>query len=183
MQPNLFKLRFPQEKIEYYALQYSYTRSERIVVNNSEQISKRGYLTKAELQLLAEWKTPRSKWQIDLNSEEFVRDVTKIALSSHNEKLRIEILLLLKGVGWPTASCILHFNHKERYPILDFRVLYSINQEHVLPENYNYEFWQAYTDYIRRLADTSNLDMRVLDQGLWMYSKLNQKRKTETLER
>ena len=34
-------------------------------------------------------------------------------LNEKEERLRIEILTLLDGVGWPTASVILHFYHKE----------------------------------------------------------------------
>lgn len=33
---------------------------------------------------------------------------TRVALSTPSERLRIEVLTLLDGVGWPTASVLLH---------------------------------------------------------------------------
>jgi len=33
--------------------------------------------------------------------------------------LRVEVLSLLRGVGWPVASVILHFIHEERLGLID----------------------------------------------------------------
>lgn len=170
----MFKLRFEISEIQEYASQYSYNRSEQIVIENSEEIKSRGYLTKKELQIIGEWKTPRSKSRIASNSEDYIKEVTGIAFSTESLKLRIEILTLLVGIGWPTASVLLHFYHNERYPIIDFRALYSLNCEHIKPQDYKFEFWQKYTDFTRSLADQASVDMRTLDQALWQYSKKNQ---------
>lgn len=169
-----FKLKFDISEIIDWSSKYKYERSENIVIQNAPGIIDRGYLTKLELQIIGEWKTPRSKSRIASNSEDFITEVTQIAFSTKNEKLRIEILNLLVGVGWPTASVLLHFYHKERYPIIDFRALYSLNCEHIKPHDYRFEFWKAYTNFTRNLADKASVDMRILDQALWQYSKDNQ---------
>ena len=170
-----FKLKFDVSQVEKYASEYSYERSESEVIKNSLKIRDRGYLTKSELQIIGNWKTPRSKPKIAANSEHYVKEVTSIAFSTKNEKLRIEILNLLEGVSWSTASVLLHFYHIENYPILDFRALYSISCEHIKPQYYNFIFWLSYTEFIRNLADKAGADMRTIDQALWQYSKKYQK--------
>lgn len=154
----MFELKFDIELIEQYASRYSYGRSELEVIENAEQIKNRGYLTKKELQMIGEWKTPRSKSRIASNSEDYIKEITQIAFSTKNEKLRIEILNLLTGVSWPTASVLLHFYHTEKYPIIDFRALYSLSCEHIKPQDYRFEFWQKYTGFTREIADQAEVD-------------------------
>ena len=55
-----------------------------------------------------------------------VEDITRIALSTNSERLRIESLTLLDGVSWPSASVLLHFGHKDPYPILRHFELYRL---------------------------------------------------------
>lgn len=169
-----FILRFPISEIETYASKYSYGRLSTEVTSNADKIKNRGYLTKKELQIIGEWKSPRSKSRIASNLENYIIEVTKIAFSTKNEKLRIEILNLLVGVSWPTASVLLHFYHQDRYPILDFRALYTLNCENIKPQDYKFELWIEYTKFTRGLAKQANVDMRTLDQALWQYSKENQ---------
>ena len=163
----MFKLKFPTSEIKNYAERYSYRLSEDELVKNKEPIQLRGYLTEKELQFIASWKTPRSKPKVATNSEEFIKEVTQIAFSTNNEKLRIEILTLLTGVGWPTASVILHFYHPDHYPIIDFRALYSLSRKQIKPQEYNFYFWKSYTDYTKKLADEAKVSMRILDKALW----------------
>jgi hypothetical protein len=88
--------------------------------------------------------------------------VTRTALATPDDRLRIEVLRLLRGVDWPTASVILHFAHTDRYPILDFRALWSLGADD--PPAYGYELWAAYTMACRRLADQCRVSMRTLDR-------------------
>jgi hypothetical protein len=75
-------------------------------------------------------------------------------------------------VQWPTASVILHFFHRDPYPIIDFRALWTVSME--VPGQYNFEFWWQYVVFCRDLATKSSLNMRMLDLALWQYSKENQ---------
>ncbi|HZY36861.1 MAG TPA: hypothetical protein VFE53_09450 [Mucilaginibacter sp.] len=166
-----FKLQFPLDQIKQIASRYSINDIEEDLCKNRSAIIDRGYLTKSELEKIAYWKTPRSKSRIANNSDDYVNEITSIALSTKNEKIRIEILNLMDGVSWPTASVLLHFYHKEKYPIIDFRALFSLNYKNIKPDDYNFPFWESYTNYTRSLSDDLNIDMRTLDRALWQYSK------------
>jgi hypothetical protein len=82
------------------------------------------------------------------------------------------ILRSLEGVEWPTASVILHFCDRGPYPILDYRALWSLG--YARPPTYTYEFWNAYTGFLRALSRDTGRDMRTVDKALWQYSKEHQ---------
>lgn len=167
-----YTLRFKPDQIAEYAGSYDYSMSDIDLAQYAQQIQERGYLTKTDLERVAKWKSPRSAGHISKNSDEYVKAVTAMALQTDNEQLRIEALTLLDGVGLPTASVILHFYHKDRYPVLDFRALWSLSLED--SEKYSFEFWWNYTVICRSLATENHTDMRTLDKALWQYSKENQ---------
>ena len=169
----MFSLRFDEQEIKHWASQYSYPKEDRIVNVIAPRMKSASYLTRPDFIELCHWKTPRSKPQVESNSEEFVHAVTQTALSTPGEQLRIEVLTLLRGVGWPTASVILHFGHIDPYPILDVRALWSLGVTY-LASAYDFEFWQAYTKACREIATESGVDMRTLDRALWQYSKEHQ---------
>ena len=167
-------LRFRIEEINKYSRRYEYKIKDDEILDSIEIIKKRRYLKKNELYNLAYWKAPRSSGNIQKNDEMYIKEITKFALKSNNERARIESLTLLDGVSWPTASVILHFYHDEPYPILDFRAIWSVSLE--LPSKNNFEFWWNYVKYCRELAEKAKVDMRTLDKALWQYSKENQKK-------
>lgn len=141
----------------------------------------RGYATIEELEEICRWKSPRSAGRCRHNSSDFVRTVTTVALSTHCERLRIEALTLLDGVGWPTASVLLHFGAADpsrrgegRYPIIDFRALDSLQS--APPLAYDFEFWWRYVIFCRDLSRRWNIDMRTLDRALWQHSKERSRR-------
>ena len=167
------ELKFNPNKISYWSERYGYPLNEDGVINLAPLIQKQGYMTKQQLQTLCQWKSARSSGNTRSNSQQYVKEVTNFALSSDNERSRIEALTLLDGVGWPTASAILHFYHADNYPILDFRALWSIGVD-TPPSVYKYDFWQDYTDYCRVISKKHKVSMRILDKALWQYSKENQ---------
>jgi hypothetical protein len=170
------KLRFGEARIEFHAAAYSYSgmNKERRLLRLRDTVRTNGYLTKGQLRLLAEWKSPRSSPNVDNNSQRFVKEVTAFALTCRDERARIESLTVLDGVLWPTASVVLHLYHRDPYPIVDFRALWSVHTEP--PTRYSYAFWQSYVDFCRSLAKRNRVSMRTLDRALWQYSKSNQSR-------
>lgn len=169
----MFHLRFDKKDIPAWAGRYDYpgdTEVETVAHKNKG----RGYLTKAEFQILCKWKTPRSQPKCALNSEDFIQEATGIALSTKHEELRIGSLMTLHGVSWPTASVILHFWHNDPYPILDFRALWSLGFDKQ-PTYYTFDIWTKYTGFCRRLAKESEVSMRTADRALWQFSSENQK--------
>jgi hypothetical protein len=134
----------------------------------------RGWLTKSEFLALAKWKTPRSQPLCARNTEADVRAISAVALSTPNERLRIAVLTLLEGVGWPIASAILHWTHGDPYPILDVRALWSAGLDRI-PSRFEFELWRRYTLWCRATASRCGVSMRTLDKALWQYSKDTQR--------
>jgi len=166
-----FKLRFQVNEIPYWASKYRYT-DDTVACDVGLSAKRKGFLTREEFLQVYYWKTPRSRSKCEKNPEVLVVECTKQALAVSNDELRIGILILLSRVSWPTASAILHFCHKDRYPILGFRALWSINAER--PSVYSFPFWLSYVRYCRCLASEAGVDMRTLDRALWQYSKEKQ---------
>lgn len=84
----------------------------------------------------------------------------------------MELLRLLDGVEWHTASTILQFGDERKYPILDFRARWSLGYEK--PPSDSVEFWLADLKFARRLAGSVKTKVRDLDKALWQYSREHQ---------
>jgi hypothetical protein len=136
-------------------------------------IREQQFLTKPQFLDIAKWKTRRSQSKCARNSAEYIKAVTEAAFGTSDERLKIEVLTLLTGVSWPTASVILHFGARQQYPILDFRALWSLSGE-VPAKGYSFDLWDEYCQTTRAMADNAGVTMRVLDRALWQYSKENQ---------
>ncbi len=160
----------------------------RICDSIAPAVRRRGYFTRHELHQICRWKAPRAAARALENSASFVRETTQLALATSSERLRIEVLTLLHGVKWPTASVLLHFGAADpcrkgglRYPILDFRALESFDFEPPRPP-YDFDFWWQYTEYCRGLAKRYDVDRRTLDRALWQRSKQQPTRKRQQLD-
>jgi len=171
------KLRFPESEISFWAQKYmkeECTPEEEELLEFRSTVQEDGYITKDLLKRIAQWKSARIVHHVDKNDENYVKEITSWSFSTNDERARIEVLTLLDGVGWAVASAILHLYHKEEYPILDFRALWSVGLE--VPNDYSFKFWMPYVKFCRRVASDNRVDMRTLDRALWQYSKENQKK-------
>jgi hypothetical protein len=172
-----FALRLSPGAIEDWATRYQVPPAEQHLIEVvGPAIRQRGYCEKAELMLLGDWKSPRSRPRREENSEEFVREVTRTALATSNEQLRIEVLTLLRGVSRPTASVLLHISitDTETYPIVDVRAIWAFGIDKP-PPVYDFPFWQSYVRACREVAKQIGLpSLRTLDRALWQYAKENQ---------
>jgi hypothetical protein len=170
-----FKLSINREKVLTLAQKYL-TESTRVkedmLIGWRNRIQQRGYLTLEEFRKVCLWKTQRTKSRVEENPEGLVNEVTKIALSAMEEKVRIESLQMLKGVSFPTASCFLHLYHEDIYPILDFRALNSLGIKE-RKSYYDFDFWIAYTKYIRDKCKELKVDSRTMDRALWEKSRID----------
>ena len=175
---SLFELQFNINEISDYSNRYDYS-SDIILPPIIKRTKKVKQLTFKDFQAICEWKTKRTKSRCASNDPKFVAECSRISFSTENERLRIEILTLLTGVSWPTASTILHFCHDDKYPILDFRALWSLGIEK--PPIYDFQFWIEYTKFCRNLSAKASMDMRTIDMALWQFSKENQMSLTSSL--
>jgi hypothetical protein len=158
-------------EIQAYSQRYSYL-LEDSVEHLVPKVQERGFLTKGELAEVCCWKTPRSQKLVSQNDEDLVKTATAMALSETDDRLKIHVLLALDGVSMPTASVLLHWFDKQRYPIIDFRAMWSLGVPDT--QSYSLRFWVEYVAFARELADQAGVSMRILDKALWQYSIENQ---------
>jgi len=166
------ELKCQASELVSYARRYQYPIEEAKLVALRPRILNRGWMLKEELRSLAHWKAPRSAKRMETNPDEYIKDITALAFGAATERTRIEVLTVLDGVQWPTASVILHLFHRQPYPIIDFRALWSVSLPE--PKQYTFDFWWTYVEFCRTLANRLGLDMRTLDKALWQYSKEHQ---------
>ncbi|HET9251989.1 MAG TPA: hypothetical protein VFP58_07735 [Candidatus Eisenbacteria bacterium] len=169
-----FSLRFPERDLERWASRFPDREGDhRIAGSLRAAVRERGHLTRREFVEICAWKTPRSKPHCAKNTSRGIRTLTAAALATSDDRVKMDLLRLLEGVEWPTASTILHFCDERPYPILDVRAVWSLGFSR--PPSYTMEFWLAYVAFTRGLAKRSGLSMRAVDQALWQYSKERQK--------
>jgi hypothetical protein len=188
-----FSIRFPKSEVAEWAKRYSYKQGgddDDRILEIGERSKRAGFYTRDDFIEVCEWKTrgrPRRHYR--RNSEEDVRRVTAIALSSVDEETRVWTLVApgLLGVQMPTASVLLHLacgdprdplTAGKAYPIIDFRALWSLSWEKARRDTFN--FWWAYVVACRALAVECGVSMRDLDRALWEYSNKNQKNRKKT---
>lgn len=163
-----FELQFPPARIDELAGRFSYA-DDSACLQAGRSARLRGSYDRAEFLVVCEWKTTRSAPKVALNASDTVRERTRAAFSSPNERTRMEALLGLSGVGVPTASALLYFAYPDDYPILDVRALESLDVDG--RTQYPVSFWLEYLDACRRLARQNRVPLRTLDKALWQFSK------------
>ena len=171
-----WQLRFDPERILGLAARYQYE-DDLPILEIGRRARAAGHFDFGDFLTVCAWKTSRSKSRCRRNTPEEVAEVTRIALSTGIEHRRIGVLRCLHGVEWPTASVLLHIAHRDPYPILDKRALWSLGFEKA-PTCYSFKFWWQYVQTCRDIAQQQAVDMRTLDRALWQYSKDNQRRLT-----
>ena len=103
------------------------------------------------------------------NDKRMILTISRAAFATSDESLKIDLLRLLVGVEWPTASRLLHFCDERPYPILDYRALWSLG--HAKTPHYTMEFWLEYLACTRGLTTRLKHDIRTIARALWQYSK------------
>ena len=170
----MFRLRFPETQIQHWAERYAYAAEDgRLREELRPLVLARGYLTRDEFLRICAWKSQRTRSRCATNDEFTVRTISRAALATGDEALKMDLLRTLAGVEWPTASTLLHFSDRRPYPILDYRALWSLGLRE--PPAYTSEFWLEYLGFTRRLARRRKVDIRTLDRALWQYSKERQR--------
>jgi len=143
------------------------------------QVAERGYYRKAELLMVGDWKSPRIRSRLARNSDEDVRDISRLALAAP-ERLQHRILGLLHGVRNPVASALLAVWAPDRHTVIDFRAIEALDELHrmgairqeVPPHSSG--GLPDYTRYLaccRSVATQCRVGLRDLDRALWKWSK------------
>lgn len=143
------------------------------------QLNQQDFLNKEQLLKILKWKSPRPLNHYLLNSEEEIKEITTVAFSLTNDRLKIHTLTALKGVGYPAASAILMFYNPILYPVLDIRVWRQLYNSKLLDsnsrgQNFTLAQWEKYLYVIRELASELNLSARQVEKRLFDYDRKNQ---------
>lgn len=167
-----------KETIKEYARRYD-KRSEgtddEVAANEiTEWFKTHRYLDKERFMRVALWKSKRPKKHYTNNEDITIQEITKFSLTTKSEEARIKALFVINGVSYPLASVILHFAFPDKYPILDFRVIWSLGWQQ--PKSYDFAFWQKYCDKIKSISKETGESVRTIDKALWEYSKEHQSR-------
>jgi hypothetical protein len=163
-----FVLQFDPGEIRAYAARDSFEGDARLLALG-QAARERGYYRLGEFVEVCRWKTPRSAPQVARNRAAEVRSATRIAVADDTpERERMRALLALHGVGWPTASVLLHLTCPDRWPILDVRALHALGVRGLT--SYSYALWEEYVEVFRALVAQTGVDGRTVDRGLWSWS-------------
>lgn len=157
-------------KLDYYIDQFDI---EKQVFQLGKDITRRGWLNRKEFLAICLWKSRRPKrWYLS-NTEEFIVDKTKLALSEEDEVEKIKHLTDLQGVRIPTASAILSVCDPYSYPIIDERCVQSLKALGVIDwEIITEKNWVEYLEIIRELANIHHKKAREIEKGLFAYNRI-----------
>jgi hypothetical protein len=162
-----FTLRFPLEDLR--ALASRNARPEDLEVHGAGRNAReRGFYTREEFLVVSRWNGVGSRPGRSENGDAAVEEITRTAFASPDERARVETLFGLAGVTWPSASVLLHWGHRDPYPVIEPRVLWSAGIDRV-PRRFDFEFWSGYVRACRRTMEQSGVDARTLDRALWQY--------------
>ncbi len=167
-----FQLQFHPTRIRELAARYDYPGEDR-AIRDGAAARLAGAYRYDDLLWLYGWKTRnRSVRRFLANDPARAVEATRVALDPKTpEPDRMAALTVLDGVGYPVASCVLHFAHTDPYPILDVRALESLGYR-TQRTTYSERFWQDYVAACRALAAEHGVSMRDLDRALWAWPGL-----------
>lgn len=148
-----FRLRSDLAEVPDWAERYTAAQSigereleRKLEVNLAPAVRECGHYDLWNLIPVAQWKSPRIVHHIKNNKPAFVAEATRMALLTKDERARYEIPTILKGVGRPMSSVLLHFAFPDRYPIIDFRAVWALG---IAPYREDFEFWIDYATCCR----------------------------------
>ncbi len=106
---HTFRLRFDEREITKWAGRFPDGSDDDLLGRIRPLVLVRGHLTRPEFLEICAWKSVRTKPRCRKNSAHRIETLTRAALATSDEALKIDLRRLLDGVEWPTASTILHF--------------------------------------------------------------------------
>jgi hypothetical protein len=165
--PIEFLLKFAPSQIDALAERYGYAQDNDALLAGKRIAS--GDYSLDNLKVIVNWKSRRRAALIDDNKDDHIAVALKFAsASSTPEAMAVAVLTALHGVGIPMASAILTAINPERYTILDFRALQSLE---VANWSESVGFFVSYLEACRELAAKHGKSLRALDRALWQWSK------------
>ena len=165
----------------------------RKLIDELKNVKERGYFTKYKFLKMGMWKSPRPKPRYCKNSKEEVIKISRVAFSINDvltklkkmkkleemekikeemEKIKIDVLTKLKGVGIPVASAILMLTDPSNYGVIDRRaweVLYLYGKVQSKKKSFSSNDWVTYLKILRELAQEFKVTPRDIERTLYLY--------------
>ena len=131
------------------------------------EVKSLGYLRRSDLLALSFWLAKgRNNHRVLSNSCDSVVEMTALSLRGEAERSRIEHLVKLHGVGLPMGSAILHWFHRESYPMWNRYARSSVLFEDSA-HSPQLERWEAFVAFCMNVTYRNTVDMRTLDRAFW----------------
>jgi hypothetical protein len=135
-------------------------------------VRRRGAFGRAELLLMASWKSARARPHYLRNAPALVRAVSRAALAARSERARMIALTRLAGVSIPVASAILTLLDPRRYGVLDIRVwqlLHALDPSIGNPRGRGFTVaqWERYLAVLRAEARRRGITPRAMEWALF----------------
>ncbi len=142
-------------------------------------VRRRGAFTRAEFLRMCRWKSPRAQHLWEANSAARVRAVSRAALATRDERIRMARLTGLSGVGVPMASAILTLIDPRRYGVLDIRawqLLFALRSvaANRRGQGFTLAQWQQYLAALRHHARRLRVTARAIEYTLFLCHRKRQ---------
>jgi hypothetical protein len=138
------------------------------------------HLDKGHFVRLAAWSRPRGREAYERNSSPFVREATRLASRTINDRLKVYLLMALDGVNVPVAATVLHFFNPRLFPIFDTRICTTLKKAGLWKRKANdasVDAWEDYVTVMRRLSRRFRVSLRDLDKALYCYDRWGRMRR------
>ena len=143
----------------------------------SKWFEQQGTLSDYDFYAIVIWKSNRAKTKVKRGLSEAGTTVSSLMREVYEAKRqedKVDVLLIIWGIGLAMASAILTVCYPEKFTVLDYRAWQTLRHNSVadLPERYP----QSSADYLeycsacRQFAERMGLSLRNLDRALWAKS-------------
>lgn len=122
----------------------------------------------ANLTPIIRWKSSRPTGLIGSNRDEDISDALRLAIDAKTPRSAVAVLCGLRGVDVPVASAILAMINPDKYTVIDFRALETLDVRRSSPTIDDY---LDYLAFCQATAATHGVTLRNLDRALWQKSK------------
>ena len=135
-------------------------------------VRRRGVFTRAEFRRMCRWKSPRARLLWEKNSPARIAAVSRAVLATRDERVRMELLTSLTGVGVPMGSAILTLIDPRRYGVLDIRawqLLFAIRsvESNRRGQGFTIAQWLDYLAALRQHARRLGVSARTVEYTLF----------------
>lgn len=164
--------------VDNYNKNSNQERENRLFNEIGKCIKNRGYIQKEEFLEIVRWKSARAIRKAEANNKEVVKKITKIALETDDEEIRMMVITSLNGVSIPMVSAIFTVSYPEKYGVIDIRgwhTLYNLKIVDYKKDVFNIKDWLLYLEIIRKLSKKYEVSPRDIDKAIFMYDKINRK--------